>query len=1109
MVSLNTIRSVKVRYESEGAEKMRQDADTVTSSQNRMGQAVKEAASATAQAADTAAHVTDTAVNRQISALRRLRQETAAIDKTVWGQQRLDRASAVFDRALGQGLIDAQERDLRLEQARKRYLPGGNDNDPGAPRRLRSDEVTNLMYQGGDIAAQLGSGSPLGMIALQQGPQIAQVFAGPGGASIKGAFAQASEAVGGFLGRIGPAGVALGGVTAAASMGAAALLSYRSAQTEAERTLGALGRTAGVTMGSVNALASAQARIGGLSRREARDIAAGYGGTGNLGSEMIGSLLASTREYARLTGQELPDAAKEFGSAFAEPSKGAELLNQRLAILNGTQLESVQRLEAQGNRLGAQRALLAAYRDGISGVATEVSAWGRIMTTVGDSVSNLWDRLGRTIEKSIGGGTLEQRLGAALKELRQLEALGPSGALSAQDQIYNFGGSRDDQVGRLRNYVQQLQDELRKRDATNAKGDQNRLSTEITAIVRGLDPSAVALERIQDSAQKIRSSLSRLPLDEQRAAQNALDGMVRSSEVLRDNMKAGGEQFASSLRQAQFENRTVGFSGYGRDAARLEQDFAERRLKAFESGTADQQARALRKLEEERRVRMDTMSRNQTLDLTQGGGAFARAPVDIQRQILEATARFGTVDPAILAAIGEKENGFRLSGPTNIKDRFGNPASTAYGYGQITVDAETDIRKLIPGFDRKDPNQAVMGAAAYLSLRQKWAGGDLTKALDGYGTGPGYGIDIQRRAGQLGDASSLGVAKELDAQTQAVERSRDALRITTEMYGRNGAALEASTRAGDLYREMLARGVAPSDALRKSLEGLVYSAEEATRATRLVQFARDDDFARDQLGRSRIDQQAYATARSLTGDVSSDRARLVIDRTRDTLELSESRAMLTDGVTSFVTDLRRGGDAATALSNAFGNAADRLIAKVMDSAISSAFGAVGGGSGGGIGGVFSSLFGGGNATGATLYSSPAGPGFSAGGYTGAGGRLEPAGIVHKGEMVWSQADVARVGGVGIAEAIRRGLPGYAAGGPVGAPAWMPPPANAATGRAPAFNFIDQRPAGSPDIEPTARQRPDGGFDVIVRSVEGRMGQRAAGGQGPFKQAAGGAGYRNG
>lgn len=181
----------------------------------------------------------------------------------------------------------------------------------------------------------------------------------------------------------------------------------------------------------------------------------------------------------------------------------------------------------------------------------------------------------------------------------------------------------------------------------------------------------------------------------------------------------------------------------------------------------------------------------------------------------------------------------------------------------------------------------------------------------------------------------------------------------------------------------------------------------------------------------------------------------------------------------------------------------------MDSAISSAFGAVGGGSGGGIGGFFSSLFGGGNATGATLYSSPAGPGFSAGGYTGAGGRLEPAGIVHKGEMVWSQADVARVGGVGIAEAIRRGLPGYAAGGPVGAPAWMPPPANAATGSAPAFNFIDQRPAGSPDIEPTARQRPDGGFDVIVRSVEGRMGQRAAGGQGPFKQAAGGAGYRNG
>ena len=56
--------------------------------------------------------------------------------------------------------------------------------------------------------------------------------------------------------------------------------------------------------------------------------------------------------------------------------------------------------------------------------------------------------------------------------------------------------------------------------------------------------------------------------------------------------------------------------------------------------------------------------------------------------------------------------------------------------------------------------------------------------------------------------------------------------------------------------------------------------------------------------------------------------------------------------------------------------------------------------------------------------------FAVGGYTGAGGRLQPAGVVHKGEVVWSQADVARWGGPGVVEAMRTWR-GYDKGGFVG------------------------------------------------------------------------------
>lgn len=47
-------------------------------------------------------------------------------------------------------------------------------------------------------------------------------------------------------------------------------------------------------------------------------------------------------------------------------------------------------------------------------------------------------------------------------------------------------------------------------------------------------------------------------------------------------------------------------------------------------------------------------------------------------------------------------------------------------------------------------------------------------------------------------------------------------------------------------------------------------------------------------------------------------------------------------------------------------------------------------------------------------------GFAEGGYTGPGGKYEPAGVVHKGEVVWSQADIRRFGGVSAVEALRTG-----------------------------------------------------------------------------------------
>jgi len=59
-------------------------------------------------------------------------------------------------------------------------------------------------------------------------------------------------------------------------------------------------------------------------------------------------------------------------------------------------------------------------------------------------------------------------------------------------------------------------------------------------------------------------------------------------------------------------------------------------------------------------------------------------------------------------------------------------------------------------------------------------------------------------------------------------------------------------------------------------------------------------------------------------------------------------------------------------------------------------------------------------------------GFSEGGYTGDGGKHEPAGLVHKGEYVFSQEAVQRIGAARL-DAMHKNLKGYSLGGLVGMP----------------------------------------------------------------------------
>lgn len=126
----------------------------------------------------------------------------------------------------------------------------------------------------------------------------------------------------------------------------------------------------------------------------------------------------------------------------------------------------------------------------------------------------------------------------------------------------------------------------------------------------------------------------------------------------------------------------------------------------------------------------------------------------------------------------------------------------------------------------------------------------------------------------------------------------------------------------------------------------------------------------------------------------------------------------------------------------FGNVLDKIIDKIENDlidAIFSANSAMKGGGGGGIGGLFSGLFGGGGGLGGLTWDS-----WDSGGYTGRGGKYEPAGMVHKGEYVFDQEAVRAAGGPGSLDALRKRLKGYADGGSVGMPSLPSIPSRQAT-----------------------------------------------------------------
>lgn len=244
---------------------------------------------------------------------------------------------------------------------------------------------------------------------------------------------------------------------------------------------------------------------------------------------------------------------------------------------------------------------------------------------------------------------------------------------------------------------------------------------------------------------------------------------------------------------------------------------------------------------------------------------------------------------------------------------------------------------------------------------------------------------------------------EYERETQLIQKRTEALNATTSaqsavnpLINDYGYAVEYAAAKQELLTAAQEAGVKITPELTQSIDGLASGYANAVVAAEQLSEKQDEIRQRA--------EDAMATAKDVT--------RGVIDGFMD------------------------GAKAADILTGSLKKIGNALI----DDVLSSIFKVnAAGSSGGGLLSGILGLFGGGSSFAALPSVGPvpaARPGFSGGGWTGPGGRFQPAGEVHKGEYVFDQDSVRAAGGPSALDELRRRLRGYSNGGLVSD---VPPP----------------------------------------------------------------------
>ena len=486
--------------------------DRETQRLQRLAQAAKQAASADdaqrkfnafmgigtsgASSARESAKVFEDAAKATEDLEARTKALRAQIDPLGAAQARLNTEIAEANALSKAGTISAQEQAAAHQLARTRFDATAKAlKGVGEGSRLASYQVVNLGYQLNDVVVGLAGGQRPLTVLLQQGTQIAQVFAGSG-MGVGGVLKELGRVV---LGLVSPTTLLVAGLAAIGGTALYAYYSYITAQKELQVATAGVGRAAGSTVDQLNRIADSASAAGRISVAAARDMEVAFLRTGRIGVDQFGDLITAAKNYAATTGQDIAAATKELADAFADPARGVDVLNAKVGGYDDRTRQLIKTLAAQNDLTAAQRVLFDTLKPSLVDAAEATTALGQAWDFVTRTASNAVDAIGRAIDRATDP-TLQQRL----EDLQQERArvTGPWGAR------YLFERPLSDIDADIANVRRQL-DELQRR-ADQAKADALAARTSVLAgdIARSATPGFNDLQALRQQQASLATALT-------------------------------------------------------------------------------------------------------------------------------------------------------------------------------------------------------------------------------------------------------------------------------------------------------------------------------------------------------------------------------------------------------------------------------------------------------------------------------------------------------------------------------------------------------------------------------------------------------------------------